>query len=256
VEDLFRFLIVFGLQAAAIYAVAASGLVVTYATSGIFNFAHGATGMLAAFSYWELWQNRGWPGWLALIVVLFVEAPLLGYLLDRLIMRRLADAATITTIVVTIGLLVSFVSLAGIIWPQGTSTRVLPEFFAGETVSVLGVNVSYHAFVVLGAAVLVAIVLRLVLYRTRLGVAMRAVVDNRELGALNGVDPNRVSSVAWVMGSMLAALAGVLIAPILPQFTPVALTLLVISAYAAAMVGRLRSLPLTFLGDVVLGELE
>ena len=65
-EDLFRFLIVFGLQAAAIYAVAASGLVVTYATSGIFNFAHGATGMLAAFSYWELWQNRGWPGWLAL----------------------------------------------------------------------------------------------------------------------------------------------------------------------------------------------
>ena len=85
---------------------------------------------------------------------------------------------------------------------------------------------------------------------------MRAVVDNRELGALNGVDPNRVSSVAWVLGSMLAALAGVLIAPILPQFTPVALTLLVISAYAAAMVGRLRSLPLTFLGAVILGELE
>ena len=129
---------------------------------------------------------------------------------------------------VTIGLLVSFVSLAGIIWPQGTSTRVLPEFFAGDTVSILGVNVSYHAFVVLGAAVLVAIGLRLVLYRTRIGVAMRAVVDNRELGALNGVDPNRVSSVAWVLGSMLAALAGVLIAPILPQFTPVALTLLVI----------------------------
>ena len=112
-EDLFRFLIVFGLQAAAIYAVAASGLVVTYATSGIFNFAHGATGMLAAFSYWELWQNRGWPSWLAIIFVLFVEAPLLGILLDRLIMRRLSDASTITTIVVTIGLLVAFVSLAG-----------------------------------------------------------------------------------------------------------------------------------------------
>ena len=101
-----------------------------------------------------------------------------------------------------------------------------------------------------------AIGLRVLLYSTRIGVAMRAVVDNRELGALNGVDPNRVSSVAWVLGSMLAALAGVLIAPILPQFTPVALTLLVISAYAAAMVGRLRSLPLTFLGAVILGELE
>jgi branched-chain amino acid transport system permease protein len=256
VETFFQFFIVFALQAAGIYAVAASGLVVTYATSGVFNFAHGAIGMFCAFTYWELWQNRGWPALAALAVVLFIEAPLIGFVLDRLIMRRLADASTITTIVVTIGLLVAFVQLAGIIWPQGSSTRVLPEFFAGDTVKIFGINVSYHALITLGLAILVAIVLRLVLYQTRLGVAMRAVVDNRGLGALNGVHPDRVSSVSWMLGSILAALAGVLIAPILPQFTPVALTLLVISAYAAAMVGRLRSLPLTFLGAVILGEFE
>ncbi|MBV9953392.1 MAG: ABC transporter permease [Acidimicrobiia bacterium] len=255
-ETFFQFFIVFALQAAGIYAVAASGLVVTYATSGVFNFAHGAIGMFCAFSYWELSQNRGWPSWIALVVVLFVEAPLIGLVLDRVIMRRLADASTITTIVVTIGLLVAFVQLAGMIWPQGSTTRVLPEFFVGDTVKVFGINVSYHAVIVLITAILVAVVLRVLLYETRLGVAMRAVVDNRELGALNGVHPDRISSVSWMLGSMLAALAGVLIAPILPQFTPVALTLLVISAYAAAMVGRLRSLPLTFLGAVILGEFE
>jgi branched-chain amino acid transport system permease protein len=256
VETFFQFFVVFALQAAGIYAVAASGLVVTYATSGVFNFAHGAIGMFCAFTYWELWQNRGWPAGLALLLVLFVEAPLIGLVLDRVIMRRLSDASTITTIVVTIGLLVAFVQLAGIIWPQGSSTRVLPEFFAGDNVKVFGINVSYHAVITLGIAILVAIFLRLLLYRTRLGIAMRAVVDNRGLGALNGVHPDRVSSVSWMLGSILAAMAGVLIAPILPQFTPVALTLLVISAYAAAMVGRLRSLPLTFLGAVILGELE
>ncbi len=254
--DLFRYLVVFGIQSAAIYAVAASGLVVTYATSGVFNFAHGAIGMLAAFSFWELTVNRGLPTWLALLIVLFVEAPAIGYLLDRIIMRRLADTSTITKIVVTIGLLVAFVSLAGIIWPQGTSTRILPRFFPGETISVLGVNVDYHTLIVLGCAIAVAVGLRIVLYRTRLGIAMRAVVDNRELGALNGANPDVVSSFAWMLGCSLAALAGVLIAPILPQFTPVALTLLVITAYAAAMVGKLRSLPMTFLGAVILGEFE
>lgn len=255
-SDLFRFLIVFSLQSAAIYAVAASGLVVTYATSGVFNFAHGAIGMLAAFSYWELWQNRGWPALLALAVVLLIEAPLLGFVLHRVIMRRLADASTITTIVVTVGLLVAFVQLAGIIWPQGSNVRRLPEFFAGHTVRLIGVNVSDHVFVVLACAAAVAVGLRLLLYRTRIGVAMRAVVDDRELGALNGVDAERVSALSWMIGSSLAALAGVLIAPILPSFTPITLTFLVISAYAAAMVGRLRSLPLTFLGAVVLAELE
>ncbi len=255
-SDLFRFLVIFGLQSAAIYAVAASGLVVTYTTSGIFNFAHGAIGMIAAFTYWELSQNRGWPALVALAVVLLIEAPLIGWILDRVLMRRLTGASTITTIVVTIGLLVALVQLAAIIWPQGTTTRVLPEFFSGSSIKMVGVNVSYHSLIVLACAIGVAVGLRVVLYGSRLGVAMRAVVDDRNLGGLNGVDPDRVSSAAWMLGCMLAALAGVLIAPILPQFTPVALTLLVISAYAAAMVGRLRSLPLTFVGALLLGEFE
>ena len=191
------------------------------------------------------------------VVVLFVEAPLIGILLDRLIMRRLADASTITTIVVTIGLLVAFVSAGRDHLAAGhVDARAARVLLRRHGVDPRGERQLPRVRRPRRGACSSPSGCGSLLYNTRIGVAMRAVVDNRELGALNGVDPNRVSSVAWVLGSMLAALAGVLIAPILPQFTPVALTLLVISAYAAAMVGRLRSLPLTFLGAVILGELE
>ena len=80
---------VLGIVTGAIYAVAASGLVLTYTTSGIFNFAHGAIGMFMAFVYWELRVNQGWPTPLALVVVLFILSPLLGAVIERVLMRKL-----------------------------------------------------------------------------------------------------------------------------------------------------------------------
>ncbi|MCZ7526268.1 MAG: hypothetical protein M5U14_07775 [Acidimicrobiia bacterium] len=85
---------------------------------------------------------------------------------------------------------------------------------------------------------------------------MRAVVDDRDLAALNGARPARTSSLAWALGAALAALAGVLLAPVLIRLDIVPLTLLVLDAYAAAVVGRLRSLPLTLVGALILGFLQ
>lgn len=250
----FRSLMVLSLASAALYAVAASGLVVTYTTSGIFNFAHGAVAMMTAFIYWQLSSPDAWglPVWVSLILALFVFAPSLGYLIDKVLMRRLHDATPITRIVVPIGLLVALIQIATVVWPPGEVNASLPRFFAGESVTIAGVAVEYHQLVVLAAAIAVAIGLRILLYRTRIGVAMRAVVDSRELAALNGVSPDLVSGLAWALGCSLAGLAGVLIAPIL-NLDQTQLTLLVINAYAAAMVGRLRSLPLTALGALILG---
>src|SRR5438132_670842 len=95
---------IIGVITGAIYAVAASGLVVTYTTSGIFNFAHGAIGMVMAFVYWELRVNHHWPAPIALIVVLLVLAPLVGALIERVLMRNLRGGDTGTSLVVTIGL--------------------------------------------------------------------------------------------------------------------------------------------------------
>ncbi len=249
-------LLVFGLASAAIYAVAASGLVVTYQTSGIFNFAHGAVAMWAAFVYWQLSSPDAWglPVWLSLVLTLGVFAPAFGFVIDRVLMRRLHDASPITRIVVPIGLLVALIQLATVVWSPAES-RNLPRFFEGDVVKILGVGVDYHQIVVFVAAILVAVFLRILLYRTRVGVAMRAVVDSRELAGLNGVSPDRISSLSWAVGCTLAAVAGVLIAPIL-TLDQTTLTLLVINAYAAAVVGRLRSLPLTVVGAVILGLLR
>jgi branched-chain amino acid transport system permease protein len=119
-------------------------------------------------------------------------------------------------------------------------------------VSLFGVYVTWTQLITLGTFVLCVAVLWFILYRTRIGIDMRAVVDNRGLLMLFGGNPNRASRLSWVLGSSLAAIAGILIAPTL-QLSVAPLTLLVINAYAAAIIGRLRSLPYTFLGAAIIG---
>ncbi|MEX2538620.1 MAG: ABC transporter permease [Actinomycetota bacterium] len=251
-RDLLSYTII-GIVTGSIYAVAASGLVLTYTTSGIFNFAHGGIGMFMAFTYWELRFNRGLPAPLAIFLVVFVLAPLLGAAIERVLMRNLHGRATGTSLVVTIGLMVMLMGLAQGIWPP--QSRQFPEFFAGGGVRIGGVFVTTHSFITIGVTALAAIFFWFLLNRTRIGVAMRAVVDDRGLAALNGVSPARVSMLSWAMGSSLAAVAGILIAPIL-NLEILNLTLLVVVAYAAAVVGKLKSLPLTFAGAMILGLLS
>jgi branched-chain amino acid transport system permease protein len=249
--DQFVTLTILGLATAAIFALAAVGLVLTYTTTGIFNFAHGAAGMLGAFAYWQLRFGWGWPAPVALAVVLLVLAPGLGALIERTIMRNLVDAPEIVRLVVTISLLVAMLGLGILLWDPAASypTR---RFFQGERLEILGVIVTWHEAIAFGLAVVIAVGLRLFLYRTRAGLDMRAAVDSRPLAQLHGARPDRSATLAWAIGTSLAALAGILIAP-LQAMSHVNLTLLIVSAYAAAIIGRLRSLPLTVGGALLLG---
>src|SRR5436190_776409 len=103
----FMTLTIVGIVVGCIYALSATGLVVTYITSGIFNFAHGAVGMIAAFTYWKLVVDEGWPALLALPFILFVFAPLLGVLIDALIMRNLHGASEEVRVIVTVALMLA-----------------------------------------------------------------------------------------------------------------------------------------------------
>ncbi len=137
VGEILQFTIL-GLATAGVYAVAASGLVVTYQTSGIFNFAHGAIGMIVAYSYWDLRVRQHLPAPIALFIALVVIAPLLGAIIERVIMRNLSDASVITRIVVTIGLLVGLLGVAAVVWPGSISPPpTLPRFF-GQNVLHIG----------------------------------------------------------------------------------------------------------------------
>src|SRR3954471_8475779 len=236
------------------FALIASGFVLTYTTSRIFNMAHGAMAMAAAFVYYDLAFGHDWPKGLALVFVVGVIAPLFGVVVDRLVMRNLADAPVNISLVVTIGIF----SLI-----YGAVLKAFPASKVG-TVEPLFPNVKIHlpgdaaidgnALVTVFLAIAVAIGFYLFFKLTRTGVAMRAVVDNRSLLALHGASPGFMSALSWAVGSALAAVAGILLsASTSIGLDYIQLTLLVITGYAAAILGRLENLPLTFVGALILG---
>ncbi|MFI5040805.1 MAG: ABC transporter permease [Acidimicrobiales bacterium] len=240
-----------GLATAGIFAITASGLTLTYATTGVFNFAHGAVGMVAAFAYWQLRTSWHVPTLLAFAIVVLVFAPMFGLGLERAVMRRLEGTSDVTKLVVTVAVSLGLVALALWMWNPGQFRTVTP-LWSGRVIVWGPVRLSWNDLTVLVLAGLVAVGLRILLYQTRVGVAMRATVDDPSLAARNGSRAVVNARVAWVIGSSLAALAGILVAPKL-TLSPLPLTLLIVDAYAAAVIGRLRSLPMTFVGALVLG---
>ncbi|HEY5250402.1 MAG TPA: ABC transporter permease [Acidimicrobiales bacterium] len=244
---------VLGIAIGACYAISATGLVVTYTTSGVFNFAHGAVGMTAAFCYWELLAHHV-PVILSLVIILLIGGPVLGAFVERVFMRRMYGASAERPIMVTLGLLLILMGAAILIWSP-TVTRTVSPLVSG-TFPLFGVNLPWQDLIILIIAIVVAVALRFLFYSTRLGFALRAVVDDPDLLTMSGASPNAMSRTGWMMGFFLAALAGVLIAPTLGTGIQVdTLTLLVVNGYAAAVVGRLKNIPMTFVGGIVLGLL-
>ncbi len=246
---------VFGIMLGAGYAIAATGLVVTYTTSGVFNFAQGAVGMVAAFCYWELVSAHNVPVLLSLLIILVIGASIAGALVERVLMRRLHGASAERPVMVTLGLMVILTGMATLIWSP-TTERQVNNLVSGQF-RFVGINIQYQEVLIIGVALAVAIALRALFYSTRTGFALRAVVDDPELLAMSGVSPNRMSQYGWILGFMMAALAGVLLAP--TQTTGIsieAMTLLVVNGYAAAIVGRLKNIPVTFVAAIVIGLAE
>ncbi len=239
-----------GLFTGAAFAILASGLVLTYSTTRVFNIAHGALAMVFAFVFWDFSQKQGMPTWLALVLVLGVVAPAFGIFLQRVVVRDLGNAPVGVSLVVTVGLLVALIGLATQIWPS--AARRFSPFFDGEAVTIFDYQMPWHQVVTIIVSVLVAVGLALLLTRTRIGTAMRASVDNPELLRLYGGRPDVAAALAWAIGTSLAALAGILLAAG-GELQYYDLTLIVISAYAAAMLGKLTNLPMTYIGAMALG---
>ncbi|HST81915.1 MAG TPA: ABC transporter permease [Kineosporiaceae bacterium] len=250
--DLLTFTIV-GLFTGAAYAIAASGLVLVYATTKVFNLAHGAMGMVMSFTFWQLSVAVGLQPWFALLLVVLVIAPVFGLVVERVLMRGLGAAPVSVSLVVTVGLFVGLVGLAQTVWPP--DSRIVEPFFGAAEVEIGGLFVGYHQILTMVLAVVVAASLYFLLERTRIGLAMRGSVDDPTLLGLYGGSPVRVAQVSWALGTSLGALAGILLIPLL-SLDYFQLTFLVINAYTAAVLGRLRNLPLTFVGALLLGVLQ
>ena len=246
---------VFGIMLGAGYAIAATGLVVTYTTSGVFNFAQGAVGMIAAFGYWELVSAHHQPTLVALLLVLILGASIAGAFVERVLMRRLHGASAERPVMVTLGLMVILTGLATVVWSPTVQRTVNPQI--NGQFRLVGINIQYQYVLIIGVAIAVAAGLRLLFYSTRTGYALRAVVDDPELLGMAGVSPNRMSQYGWILGFFMAALSGVMLAPTKTTGISIeSMTLLVVSGYAAAIVGRLKHIPLTFAAAIAIGLAE
>jgi branched-subunit amino acid ABC-type transport system permease component len=241
--------LVTGIVAGSLYGLAGLGLVLTYRTSGVFNFAHGAVAAGAAFLFYTLHDTHHIPWPIAAVMTVVLFGVVVGWALDR-ITRPLAGASDVVVVVATVGILLA---IEGFLYLQyGDATRAFPAFLPSSGFRLQGVTVSWAEIISILVAGGGAAALYLFLQRTRLGVAMRAVVDNPTLVRLSGDRADRIRLSAWAIGSGAAAVSGILLAPTLNLDVNL-LTFLVVQAFAACAIGCFTSLPLTFLGGLVVG---
>jgi ABC-type branched-subunit amino acid transport system permease subunit len=244
-----------GVPFGCIYALVAVGLVLTYRSTGVFNLAFGAQAYISAAVFYDTAGTHHWPTWAAFVVSVLIVGPAVGLVLDRVLFRFMRTASVTVKLVSALGLLVGLPSLVQALW-FGNTAKLRPpavgpnpeHFYRWHS---YGVDSNQVAVVV--ATVLVVIGLGVLFRSTALGLRMRAVVESPRLLQLNGVNAEGVGTLAWLLSSLIAALAGVLLAPLYARVDANNFTVLVVAAIAAAAFGRLRSLPLTLLGGVVLG---
>ncbi|MET8336145.1 ATP-binding cassette domain-containing protein [Streptosporangium canum] len=264
-SELFGY-IVSGLVTGAVFAVMASGLTLSYSATGVFNFAHGAVGFLAALLFFELNAGLGLPAWTAGLVAVGLFSPLLGYVLHRAMFRGLAQAGETAQIVGTIGLTIALPALG--LWtvdlvaepfglPRADATS-LPHGlgpYPAVAFTFGGVHLDSDQLITFAFAALAAAGLWAFMRHTPYGLRMRASVDRRRLAILRGIDADASSAMAWTLGSTLAGLAGVLAVSTLGLDSTAFTVMLFVSA-TAAVFGRLRSIPWTFAAGLGLGVVQ
>lgn len=247
-ED-FKPFIVTGLALGGVYAVSGVGMVVLYRTTGVLNLAFGAVGAMGAFIAWQMTQSSGVPNVVAyLVAILFGGAVTLLY--GVVFGPTLADRDALTKSVATLGLLLILLGLMSWIWSD--KARSLDLSTTNSGFSVAGVLVNWTQVIALTFGVVVAVATMVFLRVTRLGTAMRALANDREITATLGVPVRRIEALAWFNSGLISGAAGILLANLVGLDAPT-LTFLVISSLAAALIARLRSVAWTLVAGIAVG---
>lgn len=243
------------------FALMAVGLVLTYRATGVFNLAFGAQAFASAFIYDLLQRSDHLPQWVALVVAVGVLAPAVGFSLDRFLYRHIPTASTTAKVVVSLGVLIAIPEIIPMVFGDATRTRLgylglspgVVYFHLAQT-PITGSDITTVVVTVLVVAALAA------LFRwSPLGLRMRAVVESRRLAQLEGVDAGAVAATAWVLSSVLAGLAGVLLLPQMASLDPtqpLEFTALLVAGLTAAAVASMSSVAVAAVAGVAIGVLE
>ena len=260
--DIFLQQLINGLVLGSMYALVALGYTMVYGVLNLINFAHGEILMIGAMTGWTLLQliqkfMPQLPGMVQLIIAIVGAIPvcvIVSVLIERIAYRRLRDAPRLAPLITAIGISILLQTLAMMIW--GRNPLPFPQVLPAAPLHVMGALITTTQIVLLVLATVSMICLALLVERTRMGRAMRAVAENPRIAALMGVDANRVIVFTFAIGAALAAVAGVMwaanyaSAQFAMGFTPG------LKAFSAAVLGGIGNIYGAMLGGIVLGLIE
>ncbi len=241
--------VVAGLASGAIYAALALALVLIHRATGVINFAQGEMAMFTTYIAWTLITNHGWSYWPAFLATLSI-AFVGGVLIQRVVIRPVERAPILTIVIVTIGLVLTFNGLAGMIW--SAEVRAFPSAFPNDTVDVGGVSISLEDLGTIGIVLVLVGLLWAFFQFTKIGLAMRAAALNPDASRLVGVRVGWMLAIGWGLAALLGAVAGMLTAPSI-FLDPTMMQAILIYAFAAAVLGGIDSPFGAVAGGLLLG---
>ncbi|WP_026285078.1 branched-chain amino acid ABC transporter permease [Thiomonas sp. FB-6] len=251
-----------GLVLGSMYALVALGYTMVYGIVNLINFAHGDVMMVGALTSYSMFRflhavtpGMPWPLVLAIaLVAAMAVCGTLNFFIERLAYRRLRNAPKLAPLVTAIGMSILLETLAMVVW--GRDYKVFPEMFPNRVINMDGVVITQVQIAILVVTVVLLVGLTVLINHTKLGRAMRATAENPRVASLMGVNPNLVISAAFVIGAVLAAIAGVMwyanfsTANFYMGFTPG------LKAFTAAVLGGIGNMGGAMVGGVLLGVIE
>jgi branched-chain amino acid transport system permease protein len=251
----FQPFLVTGLSLGGVYALSGVGMVVLYRATGVLNLAFGAVGAMGALIAWQLINHAGWNEWLAyLLAVLFGGFLTLVY--GMVFGPALAKRDPLVKATATLGLTLILLGVMDLLWTSsGGASRSISFPTDNDTFTIAGILVEWTNVIALLLGLIITIATSAFLRFTKLGTAMRAMANDREITATLGVPVRRVEAAAWFGCGLLSGLAGILLADLV-ALDATTLTFLVLSSLAATLIARLRSIQITFVAALVIGTVD
>jgi branched-chain amino acid transport system permease protein len=246
-----------GLSLGAIYALIALGYTMVYGVLRFINFAHSDVFMVGAFIGYYIGklvpENTVWGG-LVVLIVAMLGCAVLGMVIERLAYRPLRGAATLNVLITAIGVSL-LLEYSGQVF-FGATPRTFPAVFPSVNFTLGGLVISSNQVVVIVVTALLMVGLQLIVYRTKMGTAMRAVSLNPKAAQLVGINNDIVISFTFGLGSALAAAGGILYALNYPSIDPLMGVMPGLKAFVAAVLGGIGNIPGAALGGLLLGTVE
>jgi branched-chain amino acid transport system permease protein len=243
-----------GLATGSIYALVALGLALIYNTTEHVNFAQGEMSMVSAFVGFTFFNMLGLSLPIAILLTLLISA-LLGIITERLVIRPAIRAPHFNIFIITLGVSIvmkSLAGLAGFIWSH--NDYPYPSVFPDETISIGSATIDLIGLGNIGATVMLMVILYVFFMYTRYGTAMRAVSESQDAALLMGVNVKQSFAVTWAISFLVAAVAGILMAPVV--FLSTHMGIVVINGFAAAILGGWGSIPGAIIGGMLLGVID